>query len=173
MLLFVFTQIFRIGDDVPHYPVMLLFNIVVFTFFQEATIAAVTSVVAQEGWCERPSSAGGDPARGGADRAVQLRREPGRGPGLPARLRVPAEWTWLFFLLLVLVLTVITTAVCLLVSLLFVRFRDVGIIWACWLRRSFYATPVLYPIEVVPERFHDIVLINPLTPIFFTSCGTW
>ena len=49
VLLFVFTQIFRIGDDVPHYPVMLLFNIVVFSFFQEATMSSVASVVGQEG----------------------------------------------------------------------------------------------------------------------------
>lgn len=49
VLLFVFTQIFRIGSTVEHYPVMLLFNIVVFGFFQEATIASVASVVSQEG----------------------------------------------------------------------------------------------------------------------------
>ena len=49
VLLFVFTQIFRIGTDVPNYPVLLLFNIVLFGFFQEATTTAVTSVVAQEG----------------------------------------------------------------------------------------------------------------------------
>ncbi len=48
MLLFVFTQIFRIGSDVPNYPVLLLFNIVLFAFFQEATSQAVTSVVSQE-----------------------------------------------------------------------------------------------------------------------------
>ena len=37
VLLAVFTQIFRIGSEVPHYPVLLLFNIVLFGFFQEAT----------------------------------------------------------------------------------------------------------------------------------------
>ena len=49
VLLFVFTQIFRIGSSVPHYPVLLLFNIVLFGLFQEATTLAVGSVVAQEG----------------------------------------------------------------------------------------------------------------------------
>ena len=32
----------------PDYPVLLLFNIVLFGFFQEATITAVTSIVSQE-----------------------------------------------------------------------------------------------------------------------------
>ena len=50
VLLFVFTQVFKIGSEqVEHYPVMLLLGIVLFTFFQEATTNAVTSVVAQEG----------------------------------------------------------------------------------------------------------------------------
>ena len=49
VLLFVFTKVFRIGsEEVEHYPVMLLLGIVLFTFFQEATTNAVTSVVAQE-----------------------------------------------------------------------------------------------------------------------------
>ena len=49
VLLAVFTQVFRLGSEVPHYPVLLLFNIVLFGFFQEATGVAVTSIVAQEG----------------------------------------------------------------------------------------------------------------------------
>src|SRR5687768_6957734 len=47
VLLAVFTQIFRIGSGVEHYPVLLLLNIVMFGFFQEATLGAVTSVVAR------------------------------------------------------------------------------------------------------------------------------
>ena len=49
VLLAVFTQVFRIGSEVPHYPVLLLLNIVLFSFFQEATGVAVTSITAQEG----------------------------------------------------------------------------------------------------------------------------
>ena len=48
VLLAVFTQVFRIGSEVPNYPVLLLFNIVLFGFFPEATITAVTSIVGQE-----------------------------------------------------------------------------------------------------------------------------
>src|SRR5690242_9236904 len=44
VLLFVFTRVIRI-QGVPHFPVFILFNIVLFTFFQEATMNAVTSVV--------------------------------------------------------------------------------------------------------------------------------
>src|SRR3954449_6033483 len=48
VLLFVFTKIVRLGSGVPHYPVLLLFNVVLFGFFSEATTTSVMSVVNQE-----------------------------------------------------------------------------------------------------------------------------
>jgi ABC-2 type transport system permease protein len=47
VLVTVFTKIFHIAK-VPHYPVFLLMNIVLFGFFQESTGTAVGSVVGQE-----------------------------------------------------------------------------------------------------------------------------
>ncbi len=49
VLLLVFTKVFRLGSGVPNYPVLLLLNIVLFTLVQEATSAAVTSIVGNEG----------------------------------------------------------------------------------------------------------------------------
>lgn len=167
VLLFVFTQIFRIGSEVEHYPVMLLFNIVVFSFFQEATLASVTSVVGQEGVVRKTQF-----PRLVIPLAVVLTALFNFGVNLIVVLvfllasGVSIEWTWVFFPLIVAVLTVMTVAVCLLVSALYVRFRDVGIIWGVLATALFYGTPVLYPIEIVPERFHDVVMANPLSPIF-------
>jgi ABC-2 type transport system permease protein len=48
VLYVVFTKIIRFGN-VPHYTVLLLFNIVLFSYFQEATGGGVGSVLAQEG----------------------------------------------------------------------------------------------------------------------------
>ena len=48
VLLAVFTQVFRLGSQVLNYPVLLLFNIVLFGFFQEATLTAVNSLASQE-----------------------------------------------------------------------------------------------------------------------------
>ena len=48
VLLIVFTKIVRIGSTIPDYPMFLLFNIVFFGFFQEATVTATTSVVGRE-----------------------------------------------------------------------------------------------------------------------------
>src|ERR1700730_8513111 len=53
VLLFVFNQIFKFGNSVEHYPVLLLLNIMLFTFFLESTQQAVTSVVLHEGIVRR------------------------------------------------------------------------------------------------------------------------
>ena len=53
-----------------------------------------------------------------------------------------------------------------LVSSLYPRFRDTAIIWAVLVTVLFYGTPVLYPIEVVPETLRQIIMMNPLASVF-------
>ena len=49
VLYVVFSQIVKFGEGIRDYPMMLLLNIVLFTFFQEATSRSVMSVVDNEG----------------------------------------------------------------------------------------------------------------------------
>lgn len=167
VLLFVFTQIFRIGSEVPNYPEMLLVGIVLFSFFQEATNNAVTSVVGQEGVVRKTQF-----PRLVIPMSTVLTSVFNLALNLVAVLALVLVmgltplWTWLFFPLIVLALFVLTTCLSLLLSALYVRFRDVAIIWAVAATALFYGTPVLYPFNIVPNEFREIVVINPLTPIF-------
>lgn len=167
VLLFVFTQIFRVGDQVAHYPVLLLLNIVVFGFFQESTGAAVTSVVGQEGVVRKTQF-----PRLVIPLAVVLTGLFNLAVNLVAVLvfmfafGVTPMWSWLLFPVVLTVLAVFTIAVSLILSVLYVRYRDVGIIWSVLGLMLFYGTPVLYPIEVAPEKYHDLLMLNPLAPIF-------
>jgi ABC-2 type transport system permease protein len=167
VLLAVFTQVFRIGSQVPNYPMLLLFNIVLFSFFSEATVSAVTSIVSQEGIVRRTQF----------PRAViPLSTVLTTLFNLSLNLLVvfvfilawgiDPKWTWLLFPIFLLLLIAITTAVSMIVSSLYPRFRDMAIIWSVLSTLLFYATPVLYPIEVVPEPFKSFLLVNPLTPLF-------
>jgi ABC-2 type transport system permease protein len=167
VLLAVFTQVFRLGSDVPHYPVLLLFNIVLFGFFQESTTAAVTSVVAQEGVVRKTQF-----PRLVIPLAVVLTSLFNLGLNLVVVLvfllasGVAPMWTWLLTPLLVVALVAITTAVSMIVSSLYPRFRDLAIIWSVASTVLFYATPVLYPIDIVPDTLRRIILLNPLAPVF-------
>jgi ABC-2 type transport system permease protein len=75
-------------------------------------------------------------------------------------------WTWLLFPFVLFGLFTITTAVSMIVSSLYPRYRDVGIIWGVAVTALFYATPVLYPIDHVSQKLRDIISLNPLAPLF-------
>jgi ABC-2 type transport system permease protein len=167
VLLFVFTQIFRVGSDVPNYPVLLLLGIVLYSFFQESTQNAVQSVVAQEAVVRKTQF-----PRLVIPLAVVLTGWFNFSLNLLVVIvfilawGVDPTWTWLLFPLALLALFVFTTAVATMLSALYVRFRDVAIIWTVLATVFFYGTPILYPIEIVPEQYRNIILLNPLAPIF-------
>jgi len=167
VLLFVFTQVLRIGSETPNYPVLLLLGIVLFSFFQEATQNSVTSVVAQEGVVRKTQF---------PRLVIPLATVLTAAFNLCLNLLVvfvfilawgvDPTWTWLLFPLALAAIFVLTAAVSMMLSVLYVRFRDIAIIWTVLSQVLFYATPVLYPITAVPEAYQHILMINPLAPIF-------
>lgn len=167
VLLAVFTQAFRLPDTVEHYPVLLLFNIVLFGVFSEATTQAVTAVVAKEGIVRKTQF-----PRLVIPLSIVLTSLFNLGLNLVVvfvfllAFGVDPQWTWLLLPVLVLAITVFTTAVAMIVSSLYPRFRDVAIIWSVASTALFYATPVLYPLEVIADSMRRIVALNPLAPIF-------
>lgn len=167
VLLAVFTQVFRVGSQVPHYPVLLLFNVVLFGFFQEATVMAVPSIVSQEGIVRKTQF-----PRLVIPLAVVLTSFFNLLLNLVVVFifilasGVTPTWTWLLFPVILALLTTITVAVSMIVASLYPRFRDMAIIWTVMATVLFYATPVLYPIDKVPQTMRDLITLNPLTPLF-------
>jgi ABC-2 type transport system permease protein len=166
VLLAVFTQVFRLGSEVPNYPVLLLFNIVLFSFFQEATGIAVTSIVGQEGVVRKTQF-----PRVVIPLAVVLTSLFNLGLNLVVvfvfilAFGIAPVWTWLLLPVVLLLLIVLTTAVSMLLSSLYPRFRDLAIIWTVLSTVLFYASPVLYPLEKAPGTLRDVILLNPLAPL--------
>ncbi len=168
VLLVVFTKIIRLGSEVEFYPVLLLFNVVVFGFFQEATGAAVNSVLAQEGIVRKTQF---------PRLVIPMASVLVAFFTLTLNLivvvifllayGVPAMWTWLLFPVILALMIVLTSGISLMLSALNVRFRDVAIIWSVISMVLLYGTPVIYPFEIVPPGLiHDVLAINPLTLIF-------
>src|SRR5205807_3425259 len=125
VLLAVFTQAFHLGSRVPHYPVLLLLNIVVFGFFQEATSTAVNSIVTQESVVRKTQF-----PRLVIPLAVVLTSLFNFALNLVVvfvfllAFGVGPLWTWLLFPVLLVVLVIFTMAVSMMVSSLYPRFRD-------------------------------------------------
>ena len=70
---------------------------------------------------------------------------------------VSPMWTWLLLPVIVGLLFVLTLGMAMILSSLYPRFRDIGIIWGVISTALFYATPVLYPIEKVPATMRSII----------------
>jgi ABC-2 type transport system permease protein len=169
VLLFVFTKVFKVGSKTAeHYPVLLLLGIVLFTFFQEATTNAVGSVITQEGVVRKtqfprlviPLSTVVTSALNFCLNLIVVL-------AFVLAFGVEPMWTWLLFPVALLALLVFTTAVSMALSVLYVRFRDVAIIWTVLAQVLFYGTPILYPIDAFSnETYEHLLMINPLAPIF-------
>jgi ABC-2 type transport system permease protein len=167
VLLEVFQHVFRFKSKVPHYPEFLLFDIVLFGFFQEATMMAVGSIVGHEAVVRKTQF-----PRLVIPLAVVLTAAFNLTLNLVVAFifilvaGLSPAWSWLALIPILIAVFVFTTAVSMIVSALYPRFRDVSIIWSVLAMALFYATPVLYPIRVVSSHFRDVIALNPLAPIF-------
>lgn len=166
VLLFVFTQVFRAGSgSVEHYAVMLLTGIVLFTFFQEASTNSVTSVVSQEGVVRKTQF-----PRLVIPVSTVLTAMFNFGLNLIIvfvfllAFGVGPAWTWLLLPVIVAVLFIFTTSVSISLAMLYVRFRDVAIIWSVATQMIMYASPILYPVNFKEgnHTLEHLLMINPL-----------
>jgi ABC-2 type transport system permease protein len=169
VLLEVFTHIFRLDTrSIPHYPVLLLMNIVLFGFFQGATGASVGSIVGQEGIVRKTQF-----PRLAIPVAVVLTAMFDLAMNMIVvfvfilAFGVSPMWTWLLLPVIVLLLFVLTLAVSMILSSLYPRFRDVGIIWVVLSTALFYATPVIYTMDLIRSHhaLRVVIGLNPITPI--------
>ena len=167
VLYIVFTEFVRLGAGVPHYPVVLLTSIVLFTFFVEATGGAVTSVLDRENLVRKIEF-----PRLVIPLTVIVNAYLNLALNFLAVLvfmlasGVEPRLSWLELPLLIAILGVFATGIALLLSALYVRFRDIKPIWEVLSQVVFYGSPVLYAIENVPnEKYQHLIMCNPLAAI--------
>jgi ABC-2 type transport system permease protein len=75
-------------------------------------------------------------------------------------------WTWLLFPVIVLAFLIITIGMSLLLSSLYVRYRDTQPVWSVISLILFYGSPVIFPVNAVPGSLRDALFyVNPFVPI--------
>ncbi len=79
--------------------------------------------------------------------------------------RVAPRLEWLFVPLLLVELYVACVGLGLLVTALYVRFRDIGQVWEVASQLLFFACAIFYPIGILPEWAQRIAFLNPLVQI--------
>ncbi|MDQ3723765.1 MAG: ABC transporter permease [Actinomycetota bacterium] len=169
----VFSEVLDAGRGVAHYGVILLLAMIMYFFFSEVTGAGVTAMVDRESLLRKvgfpravvPLSVALVAAMNLALNLVVL-------AGFVALNGVQPRWTWLALPIPFALLLVFATGVAMLLSALYVRYRDVRPIWEVVLQALFYATPVLYPIEAVlgvSETLAKVALLNPIATLIQES----
>jgi ABC-2 type transport system permease protein len=167
VLYIVFTHIVRFGGGITDYPLKLLMGIVLWSYFAEATTQSVASLVQRENLLRKIAF---PPA------TIPLSVALTSGFNLLLNLLVvmvfvlvtgitPAA-SWLELIPLVLLLAVFTASVSLLISLLYVPFRDMMPIWEVTAQLLFWGTPIIYVIETISSTTaQKLLMLNPLAVI--------
>ncbi len=166
VIYFVFTEIVGLDKDVKNYGVYILFALVLFQFFAEATSNCVNSLVTRESLLRKMRF-----PRLVIPMAVVLTALFNLGMTLIAVFifaiasGIYPAWSWLELPVIIAILTFFAIGVGLLLSALFVRYRDVQPIWDVGTQMLFYASPVLYVATMVPESYQRAYLANPIAAL--------
>jgi ABC-2 type transport system permease protein len=164
VLYFVFTEIVRFGAGVENYPVYLLAAIVLFTFFSDTTSRGVTSLVERETLLRKIRF-----PRMVVPLSVALHALFNLGLNLVVVFAfvfaagIDPRWSWLQMVPIVLLLVMLATGTTMLISALYVRYRDVQPIWEVLLQILFYASPIIYVTENFPDSIEREAMASPLT----------
>jgi ABC-2 type transport system permease protein len=165
-----FTQILNVGKGIPHYGVYLLTGIVLWNFFAEATGGAVTCLVAREGLLRKVRF-----PRMAVPLSVSLTATFNLGMNFIAVFvfallsGISPSWSWFWLVPIVLGFIVLATGVGMLLSALYVRFRDVAPIWEVVSQILFYSSPIMY-LATNYKGLEHVALLSPVA-LMLTQMG--
>ena len=164
ILYVVFTKFLKIGSDIKHYPVYLLFGIVLWNFFAEMTAQSATSIVGRGDlirkiriprWMIVFSSSISALINLGLNLIVIAIFIAISGVDLTINL------SWLPLILLE--VYVFGLGISLFLAAAFVKYRDISYIWEVVIQAGFYLTPILYPLTIIHNAtFQKLLLMNPM-----------
>jgi ABC-2 type transport system permease protein len=166
VLYIVFTRALGLGAGIAHYPVYLLGSIVLWTFFVETTSGCVQCLLAREGLLRKMRF-----PRLVIPLSVALTALFNLGTNFLAVLAfalasgVEVRWAWLELLPLVVLLGTLAVGIGMLLSALYVRFRDIQPIWEVTVQALFYGSPIIYVAGHYKGAEHLVVTLNPIAAL--------
>jgi ABC-2 type transport system permease protein len=164
----VFSSVGRFGGAIPHYPPMLLMNIMLYrAIFQSSTGRSTTAVVAREALVRKTQFPRIIIPLSVVLTSMLLFSADIIVLGFFLKINgVQPMLTWLLFPIIVLGFLVLTIGMSLLLSSLYVRHRDVAPVWSVVALIFFYGSPIIFPVELVPSSLRGALFImNPFVPM--------
>jgi ABC-2 type transport system permease protein len=178
VLFLVFSFALNLDEGVRYYPVALLLGIVLFSFLNEATTSAVRSLMTRETLVRKidfPRLAVPMASVLAATFNLLLNLVP-VVIFLLASGATPS-WSWLLFVVAIVVLVLFAFGMAMILSVGFVRFRDIEPIWTVILQIMFYASGVFFTVDAIAGQKHgqllvDIFFCNPFAAILAAARHT-
>ncbi len=178
VLFLVFSFALNLDEGVRYYPVALLLGIVLFSFLNEATTAAVRSLMTREPLVRKidfPRLAVPLASVLAATFNLLLNLVP-VVIFLLASGATPSA-SWLLFVLVLAALILFAFGMSMILSVGFVRFRDIEPIWTVVLQIMFYASGVFFTVDAIAGQKHgqllvDIFFCNPFAAILAAARHT-
>ncbi|MEM7682284.1 MAG: ABC transporter permease [Planctomycetota bacterium] len=145
------------------YPVFLFAGLLPWTLFASSIIASSNALVANSGILKKaafprmliPVSAMGAPLLDFAIASVVL-------VGMMVVFQTPLTWQLLLLPAIGATVLLAVFGVGLILSAATAAYRDVRHIAPFLVQVGLFLTPVIYPISIVPERFHTLLMLNPM-----------
>lgn len=166
ILYIVFGRLVRFGAPMDHYALYLVIGVMLWSFFSDGVTRTMSSIVAN---------------------GMLLRKLPFPRIVIPLATSLTAfitfglsvltiaifvalnglipQWDWFVLIAELLELYLLVLGLGLLLSVLYVRLRDVSQVLELALQLFFFLSPIIYPFEIIPETWRRIMLLNPFTQI--------
>jgi ABC-type polysaccharide/polyol phosphate transport system ATPase subunit/ABC-type polysaccharide/polyol phosphate export permease len=154
------------GEGVKHYPVYLLFAVVLWTFFAETASTGVTCLVRSEGLLRRlrfPRLC--IPLAVVAKALLNLGLNGIAVVVLVVLVGVEPRLSWLELPLLVLLLAIFAAGVAMLLSALQVRFKDTLQVWSVLQQLLFFGCPIFYVVAEYPDAVRGAFAATPIPAV--------
>ena len=167
----VFVHFLRFGEGVPHFAVSLLLGLVLWTFFTEATSQGMQAIV----------------GRGDLIRKISFLKYIIVISGTISALinmalnlivvfifmifdGVHFNWTLLLFAITLTIIYSFSLGIAFFLAAAYVKYRDVSHLWEVFLQGVFYATPIIYPLQMVMSVgglfAAQILMLSPIAVLF-------
>lgn len=166
ILYVVFAKFLRVGESVPHFPIYLLLGIVLWNYFAEVTTGSVSAIAGRGEILRKINFPKYVIVLAGSFSAlinlllnfvvIAVFMVVNDVPLRPVAALAPLFVAELF---------VFSLALAFFLSAVFVRFRDISYIWEVFMQGAFYATPILYPLSLIPASAAKILVLNPVAQI--------
>lgn len=170
IMFMVFVHFLRFGRGIEHFAVSLLLGLVLWTFFIEATSQGMQAIV----------------GRGDLIRKINFPKYIIVISGTISALinlvlnllvvfifmlfdGVHFGWSLLLFPVTLLIIYAFSLGLAFFLAAAYVKYRDISHIWDVFLQGMFYATPIIYPLQMVMEygdKAAQLLMLSPIAVLF-------